>query len=369
MNKTMYGLLAAATLVGVSAVPAHATGERGTATAAVLRADLDVSAGGASLPLNVELNAVRAPESVKERLLEARLDGVNGGKPFTMLTADAATSEATVTAEKARGYSNLAEAEVYLPGMAKTRKLPGVRPFVKVEAVTSEAVCEAGAEPTADSLFVGKVKVLGKKVEVKAGGTATVRTDLGKVHLRMAETVTTSGTAAATALTLDVAVDPGKLGVTKVKGKVTLVEAACTTPGSGGGDNGGAQNGGSTGSDGGANSGTTGGGTGSDGGSTGGGETGGSEGTTGGETAGATGSAGSEGGSDGASTGSAGSESGGEGNKPEPQTGSDQGKDKLDGNLAETGGSSATPYLAGGALLLVAAGGALVLARRRRGGA
>ncbi|MFE0515952.1 SCO1860 family LAETG-anchored protein [Streptomyces sp. NPDC058964] len=36
--------------------------------------------------------------------------------------------------------------------------------------------------------------------------------------------------------------------------------------------------------------------------------------------------------------------------------------------LAETGGSSSTPYLAGGALaLVVAGGGALVLARRRRG--
>ncbi len=39
-------------------------------------------------------------------------------------------------------------------------------------------------------------------------------------------------------------------------------------------------------------------------------------------------------------------------------------------NLAETGGSSATPYLAGGAALLVAVGaGAVGFARRRRGAA
>ncbi|PJE98587.1 hypothetical protein CUT44_06645 [Streptomyces carminius] len=369
----MYGLLAAATLVGVSAVPAHATGEQGTATAAVLRADLDVSllGGGATVPLKAELNAVQAPGNTSERLLKAQVDGVNGGKPFAMLTADVATSKATADEKKAAGRAELANARVHLPGLTKKKPLL----HAEAEVITAKAVCEAGAEPSAKAGIPGTVKVLGKKVRLQAEGTTTVEVkDIGKVELRLAETRTTSGTAAATALALDVVVTPkNKLaGVAEYRGKVTLVEAACTTPG-GGGDNGG-QTGGSTGTTGGGDSsGTTGGGTGSDGGSTGGGETGGSEGTTsgttGGETAGATGSAGSEGGSEGSSAGSAGSESGGEGNKPEPQTGSEQDKDKLDGNLAETGGSSATPYLAGGALLLVAAGGALVLARRRRGGA
>ncbi|WP_411084352.1 SCO1860 family LAETG-anchored protein [Streptomyces sp. cmx-18-6] len=49
-----------------------------------------------------------------------------------------------------------------------------------------------------------------------------------------------------------------------------------------------------------------------------------------------------------------------------PQTGSDAGKAPATANLAETGGSSSTPYIAGGAVLLLAVGaGATVVARRR----
>lgn len=71
------------------------------------------------------------------------------------------------------------------------------------------------------------------------------------------------------------------------------------------------------------------------------------------------------GGSEGGSEGSGGSEGGSGG-----PVGSQSGSDPADDNLAETGGSSATPYLAGGAAALVAlGGGALVLARRRRAAA
>ncbi|MGY1453056.1 SCO1860 family LAETG-anchored protein [Streptomyces sp. SS8] len=366
MNKSVYGLLAAAALVGVTAAPANAAGDEGSASAAVLRASLELSLlkGGAAVPLKTELNAVRAPRSAEETLLEARVDGVHGGKPFTMLDAKAATSRATVGEERAEGYSNLAEAKVYLPGMAK--RIPGTKPLVYVEKVTSEAVCEAGAEPTARSLFVGRVEVLGEKVAVKAGGTTSVRVDgVGTVELKLAETVTTARTAAATALRLDVAVNPANLGVAEVKGRVTLVEASCETPGGGGGDNGGSTggNGGSTegGSTGSTEGGSTGGGS-ADGGSTGG--TGGSGGSTGGSTEGSTGGdSGSAG-----SAGSAGSDGStdGKGNDPQPQTGSESSGEKPTGNLAETGSSSATPYVAGGALALVAAGGGLLMLRRRR---
>ncbi|MFP8887215.1 SCO1860 family LAETG-anchored protein [Streptomyces mangrovi] len=343
MNKSVYGLLAAAALVGVTAAPANAAGDEGSASAAVLRANLEVSLlkGGAAVPLNIELNSVKAPRSADETLLEARVDGANGGKPFTMLDAKAATSRATVEEGRAEGYSNLAEAKVYLPGTAKG--IPGTEPLVHVEKVTSEAVCEAGAEPTARSLFVGKVEVLGEKVAVTAGGTTSVRVPgVGTVELKLAETVTTSSTAAATALRLDVAVDPANLGVAEVKGRVTLVEAACETPGGGGGDTGGSTEGGST-----------------EGGSTAGGSTSGSGGSTGGSTEGSTGG-------DDDSAGSTGGSTDGEGNDPQPQTGSEASGGKPTGNLAETGGSSATPYIAGGALALVAAGGGLLMLRRRR---
>ncbi|MFP8944920.1 SCO1860 family LAETG-anchored protein [Streptomyces fenghuangensis] len=357
MNKSVYGLLAAAALVGVTAAPANAAGDEGSASAAVLRASLEVSLlkGGAAVPLKTELNAVRAPESADETLLEARVDGVHGGKPFTMLDAKAATSKATVEKGKAEGHSNLAEAEVYVPGL--------LRPLVRTGLVTSRAVCEAGARPTAESEIPGTVTVLGKKVAVKADGTTSVRVGgVGTVELKLAETVTTTRTAAATALRLDVAVDPANLGVAEVEGRVTLVEAACETPGGGGGGTGGSTGsteGGSTGS---TEGGSTGGGS-ADGGSTSGGSadggsTSGSGGSTGGSTEGSTGGDSGSAGSDGSTDG--------KGNDPRPQTGSESSGEKPTGNLAETGGSSATPYVAGGALALVAAGGGLLMLRRRR---
>ncbi|MCG3040133.1 LPXTG cell wall anchor domain-containing protein [Streptomyces sp. S1A] len=347
MNKSVYGLLAAAALVGVTAAPANAAGDEGSASAAVLRASLEVSLlkGGAAVPLKTELNAVRAPESADETLLEARVDGVHGGKPFTMLDAKAATSKAMVEKGKAEGHSNLAEAEVYVPGL--------LRPLVRTGLVTSRAVCEAGARPTAESEIPGTVTVLGKKVAVKADGTTSVRVGgVGTVELKLAETVTTTRTAAATALRLDVAVDPANLGVAEVEGRVTLVEAACETPGGGGGGTGG-----STGSTGGGSTGSTEGGS-TGGGSADGGSTSGSGGSTGGSTEGSTGGDSGSAGSDGSTDG--------KGNDPRPQTGSESSGEKPTGNLAETGGSSATPYVAGGALALVAAGGGLLMLRRRR---
>ncbi|GAA2408881.1 hypothetical protein GCM10010420_41560 [Streptomyces glaucosporus] len=332
MNKSVYSLLAAAALVGVAAVPAHATGNggKGTASAAVLRAKLDVSLldGTAAVPLTTELNAVRAPESAGRTALTVRLEGAHGGRPIRMLHADAATAKATADEGRSEGYSNVVNAKVYVPGLT-----PG-RPLVKADVITSRAVCEAGARPTAKSEIPGTVTVLGKQVAVRAEGTTKVEADgLGTVELRLAETVTTSRTAAATALALDVAVDPAELGVAKVRGRVTLAEAACETPGGNGGGNSGGN--GTAGGDGG---GDNGGATGGDGGGDNGGTTGGDGGK--GETAGSG------------------------GNEPQTQTSSD--RPGGGPNLAETGGDSATPYIAGGALAFLAAGGALVLLRRRR---
>ncbi|MFP8964736.1 SCO1860 family LAETG-anchored protein [Streptomyces nanhaiensis] len=360
MNKSVYGLLAAAALVGATAAPANAAGEEGSASAAVLRANLDVSLlkGNADVPVRAELNAVRAPEDTEKTAATVRVkvEGAEHSRPIALLRADAATARATADGKRAEGYSNVLKARVHVPGLP-------LLSLVKVDAITSRAVCEAGARPTADSEIPGTVTVLGKKVAVKADGTTSVRVEgVGTVELKLAETVTTSRTAAATALKLDIAVDPADLGVAGVKGRVTLVEAACETPGGKGGDNGGStgSNGGTGGSTGGDGGSTEGGSTGSaGGGSADGGSTSGSGGATGGSTDGA-----STGG-DGGSAGSAGSTDG-KGNDPQPQTGSEPSGEKPTGNLAETGGSSATPYIAGGALALVAAGGGLLMLRRRR---
>ena len=66
---------------------------------------------------------------------------------------------------------------------------------------------------------------------IGAGGPTRVAVPgVGEVTLQLSKTATTTRTAAATALSLDVAVDPLKLNVAKVTGSVVLAEATCETP-------------------------------------------------------------------------------------------------------------------------------------------
>jgi LPXTG-motif cell wall-anchored protein len=289
----------------------------GHSTASVLNTGLDVSLLNKSvqLPLNVTLNDVHAPADASQTALSAHLDGVDDGKPFSVLNADVATARATAETRRAEGYVNLVNARVHVPGLPDT-------PLIQVHQVTSKATCDAGQKPTAYSNLLGDVAVLGKKVTLRAGGTAKVDAPgVGEVRLDLSKTETTSSSSAATALNLQVSVNPAALNVAQVSGEVTLARATCQTPH--GGDNGGATNGSGNGGTG-------------DGGS-----------TKGGTNAG---------------TGSTGSPSGG---------GTAGSGAKVDSaaakrNLAETGADSSTPYLAGGAVALVGAGGAVMYVTRRR---
>ncbi|WSI47329.1 LPXTG cell wall anchor domain-containing protein [Streptomyces cyaneofuscatus] len=330
--------VAAAPVALFAAVPAQAapatpaTGGEGKASAVVLRTGLDISLLNKSVqvPLKVTLNEVQAPASAERTALTVNLDGVAGGKPVSVLRADVATANATVDEHKAEGYTNLAKARVHVPGLP-------LLSLIEVEKVTSKALCEVGKQPVAESNVLGHVKVLGKKVTLSAGGpTRVVVPGVGEVSLDLSKTETTSRTAAATALQLKVSVNPLNLNVAEVDGEVTLAEATCETPkGPKTPEEPGESDGGST------NGGSTGGGTG---------------GSTGGDTGGSTG-------------GSTGGDQGDGGTDVKPQTGSDTGKAPTTANLAETGGSSTTPYIAGGAALLLAIGaGATVVARRRSGG-
>ncbi|WP_405897137.1 LPXTG cell wall anchor domain-containing protein [Streptomyces sp. NBC_00727] len=382
MNSNTFRLaalaVAASPVALLVAVPAHAApattttaGGDGKASAVVLRTALDVSLlnKAVDVPLKVTLNEVHAPRSAEETALSVRLDGVDRGKPFSVLKADVATAKATADKRRAAGYSNLANARVSLPGLT-------LFPLVKVEKVTSKAVCEVGSRPVAESNVLGQVSVLGKRVTLTAGGTTRVAVPkVGEVTLDLSKTRTTSRTAAAVALQLKVSVNPGDLNVADVKGEVTLAEATCETPKghgghTGGGDNGGGHNGGGDnagsgngGGDngGGDNGGNENGGSGN-GGATGGGTTDGGSGD-GGATDGGSGDGGSTGGGDKAGS------TGGGGSDVKTQTGTDQAPVVSDADLAETGSSSSTPYIAGGAALLLAAGaGAMVLTRRRARG-
>ncbi|PCG84543.1 hypothetical protein CIB93_18595 [Streptomyces sp. WZ.A104] len=332
MNSNTFRLaalaVAAAPVALLAAVPAHAapatptTGGEGRASAVVLRTGLDISLLNKSVqvPLKATLNEVQAPASAEETALTVDLDGVEG-RPVSVLRADVATAAATVDEHKAEGYTNLAKARIHVPG------LPGLS-LIEVEKVTSKAHCEVGKQPVAESNVLGHVSVLGKKVTLSAGGPTRVSVPgVGEVALDLSKTVTTERTAAATALRLKVSVNPLNLNVAEVEGEVTLAEATCetpkkpTTPEEPGGTDGGAT----------------------------GGDTGGDKGD-----GGATGDKGDDGKSGG----------GNSGDGPKTQTGSDTAP--TEANLAETGGSATTPYIAGGAALLLAVGaGATVMARRR----
>ncbi|MEU8785257.1 SCO1860 family LAETG-anchored protein [Streptomyces sp. NPDC048637] len=300
--------LTAGPAVLLGAVPAHATGDhgpaRGTADAVVLRTGVNVGLLNKTVdvPLNVALNEVHAPASANKTALTVKLDGIDHGRPFSVLRADAATARATADRRKAEGYANLVRAKVQLPGLP-------LQSVIEVQQVTAKAVCEAGTRPRAESNVLGPVRVLGQKVTLTAGGTTDVKVPgVGQVRLDLSKKNVTSKGAAATALDLNVSLNPLKLNVADVQGRVTLAKATCTTPR---------------------------------------GKTPEQGGTSGGQTGGGT------------------EPAGGKGTEVTPA-----GSGPSTQNLAETGGSSATPYLAGGAALLLAAGaGSMVFARRRRSAA
>ncbi|MBL1086396.1 LPXTG cell wall anchor domain-containing protein [Streptomyces actinomycinicus] len=284
---TATALAGAPAVLGASA--AHATGDHGRASAVVLRTGLDVSLLNktVNVPLAVSLNEVRAPRSADRTTLSARLDGVDGGKPFTVLAADVAEARATATAKRAEGSVRVAHAKLHVPGLP-------LLSLIEADTITAKATCDAGKAPAASANVLGVVRVLGKRVTLTAGGSTEVKVPgVGEVRLDLSQHRTTTRTAAATALQLKVSVNPAKLNVADVQGTVTLAEATCDSP-----------------------------------------------------MAPPTG-------------------------KPVPSH--DPAADvrpqgaAAQAGLAQTGGSSATPYIAGGALaLLLAGGGAVTVARRRK---
>lgn len=303
MNNYVRSMLAASVLVGAAAVPAHAAGDdgRGAASATVLSTKLDVGLLNETVdvPLETTLNEVSTKDgdgTEQKTALTARLDGVENGKPFHVLQAEVADAQAGRNGTKTWASVRLAHARVHVPGLP-------LLSVIEVEEVTSRVECVAGQRPQAEANVLGTVKVLGRSVELSAGGPTKVEVPgVGEVTLELSGTDTTSDTATASALDLSVAVDPLDLGVAEVSGTVTLAEATCSAPEAG-------------------DLGTQ---------------------TVPGE------------------KDQAGDEETAQPAEPEAPAGPD---------LAATGGSSATPYVAGGAALLLAAGGATVFAARRRSAA
>lgn len=287
--------LAAGPAAVAGAGTAHATTGHGRATAVVLRTGLDVSLldKAVNVPLAVSLNQVQAPQSANRTALTATLDGVDGGKPFNVLRADAAAAKATVTAGRAEASVHLAHARLHLPGLP-------LLSLIEADTVTAKATCETGKRPEASADVLGAVTVLGRRVTLSAGGPTDVKVPgVGEVRLDLSERETTSTSAAAGALELKVSVNPLKLNVAEVEGTLTLAKATCETPPA---------------------------------------------------------------------------PAAAPADPADPTDPADpvsdvkvQGAPAKETKLAETGGSSMTPYVVGGALALVAAGGgAVAMARRRR---
>ncbi|MFF0746111.1 SCO1860 family LAETG-anchored protein [Streptomyces sp. NPDC004111] len=198
----------------------------GKANASVLRAGLDVSLLNRTVqvPVRASLNEVRAPRSAERTALTVKVDGVDKGRPVSLLRADVATAKATTEGDRAEGRAELAHARVHVPGLP-------LLSLIEVEKVTSKSVCVAGARPTAEANVLGRVTVLGKRVTLTAGGVTKVAVPgVGEVALTLSRTHTTSLTAAAAALELKVSVNPLKLNVAEVEGQVTLAETGCTVP-------------------------------------------------------------------------------------------------------------------------------------------
>ncbi|MER6252559.1 SCO1860 family LAETG-anchored protein [Streptomyces sp. NPDC001584] len=212
---------------------------------------------------------------------------------------------AEVATSKATADKTRAEAEANLAKASV--HVPGLPllSLIEVEKVTSKAVCEAGKKPVASANALGTVTALGKKVTLSAGGPTKVEVPgVGRIDLELSATETTGTTAAAAALRLKVAVNPLNLNVAKVDGEIVLAEAHCESP-----------------------------------------------------------------------KGAAPAANPAADPDVKPQTGTGTGTGSgsatsggtTGANLAETGGGSLTPYVAGGALTLLAiGGGALLITRRGR---
>jgi LPXTG-motif cell wall-anchored protein len=333
--------LAAVSLIGV-AEPARATTGTGTASATTAEVALDVHLLNAvDIPVDVSLNKISAPASVGGAALTAVVGGgVEHDRPVNLLMAQLGRTEATADARGSHASVTLADAHLHVPGLPLTDLL-GIR------AVSAEADCPAHGAPTATAQALGDATVLGVQVHLSAYGVTRVPVPgLGEVDLRLSQHATTSDTAAATAVALDVNVNPLALNVAAVHGRIVLADVSCTT-GPAGGSTGG--------SSGGANGGATGGGSG--GGTP---SAGPSQGLTGG---GAGGSGGTGG------TGGTGATGGGSSGQPSPVAALSSPASAPNGSthLAETGSSSSTPVIAGAALVVLGAGGgAVALTRRRR---
>ncbi|MEU6236036.1 SCO1860 family LAETG-anchored protein [Kitasatospora sp. NPDC047058] len=220
-------VVAACTLLTVPPVQAaEASPSPGRARAVTAELDLDVSLlnKAVDVPVNIALNKVETPAQRDGSVLTATVDGVDQQGPVTLVKADVGRSVTTADAKGTAASVKLVNADVHAPGLPATTLLG-------LEALSSEVTCPVDGQPTANVVAPARLTVLGKPVTVGLYGPTKVDVPLvGSVSVEFSRQTTTSSTAAASALEVQIEVNPLNLNVAKVTGRITVASVSCEKP-------------------------------------------------------------------------------------------------------------------------------------------
>ncbi len=209
---------AAAEAAGTPAQP-------GAASAVTARLALDVTLlNTVNVPVDVALNKVESPARRDGAMLTAKVDGVDGGRPVTLVKAEVGASVTKADDKLATASVQLVDADVHVPGLPLTTLLG-------LEAMSAEANCPVDGQPTANVTAPARLTVLGRSVTVGLNSPTHVEVPaIGTVDVEFARKTVTSSTAAASALEVKIALNPLNLNVAKVSGTVTVASVSCRKP-------------------------------------------------------------------------------------------------------------------------------------------
>ncbi|MFJ5233798.1 SCO1860 family LAETG-anchored protein [Kitasatospora sp. NPDC088391] len=205
------------------AAPAVAKPGRASAVTAELALDVTLL-NKVKVPVAVALNKVESPAQRNGAMLTATVDGVDGGRPVTLVKAEVGKSVTKVDDKQATASVKLVAADVHAPGLPLTT-------LVGLEAMSAEVTCPVDGQPTADVVAPARVTVLGRSVAVGLNSPTHVAVPaVGTVDVEFTRKTVASATAAASALELQVKLNPLNLNVATVEGRVTVAAVSCEKP-------------------------------------------------------------------------------------------------------------------------------------------
>ncbi|MFC8718429.1 SCO1860 family LAETG-anchored protein [Kitasatospora sp. NPDC057198] len=225
-------LAVSALTVGLPLSPASAAdagagtpAKPGKASAVTAELALDVTLlNTVNVPVDVALNKVESPAQRDGAMLTAKVDGVDGGRPVTLVKAEVGKSVTRVDDKLATASVKLVDADVHVPGLPLTTLLG-------LEAMSTEVSCPVDGTPTANVVAPAKLTVLGRSVTVGLNSPTHVDVPgIGSVDVEFSKKAVTTSTAAASALQVKVALNPLDLNVAKVDGTVTVASVSCEKP-------------------------------------------------------------------------------------------------------------------------------------------